>query len=84
MIRAFMIRRMRKGLPPAFVGNCEPQFQVRFGEPGQRILSAAAEQHSDLIILGLRAGIRTDGQLPSAIAYKLVCQAASPVLTTRL
>jgi nucleotide-binding universal stress UspA family protein len=84
MIRAFMIRRMRKGLPPACVGNCEPEFQVRFGEPGEQILSAAAEQHSDLIILGLRAGIHTDGQLPSAIAYKLVCQAACPVLTTRL
>jgi nucleotide-binding universal stress UspA family protein len=84
IIRDFMIRRMRKGLPAACVGNCEPEFQVRFGEPGEQILSAAREQQSDLIILGLRAGIHTDGRLPSATAYKLVCQAACPVLTTRL
>ena len=84
ILRDFMLRRMRKGLPAECVGNCEPEFQVRFGDPGEQILSAAREQHSDLIILGLRAGVHTDGQLPSAIAYKLVCQAACPVLTTRL
>ena len=83
IIRDFMLRRLRKGLPAECVGNCEPEFQVRFGDPGEQILSVAREQHSDLIILGLRAGVHTDGQLPSAIAYKLVCQAACPVLTTR-
>ena len=84
IIRDFMIRRMRKGLPAACVGNCEPEFQVRFGDPGEQILSVAREQNSDLIILGLRAGVHTDGQLPSAIAYRLVCKANCPVLTTRL
>jgi len=83
IIRDFMLRRLRKGLPAECVGNCEPEFQVRFGDPGEQILSVAREQHSDLIILGLRAGVHTDGQLPSAITYKLVCQAACPVLTTR-
>jgi nucleotide-binding universal stress UspA family protein len=84
IIRDFMIRRMRKGLPEACVGNWEPEFQVRFGEPGEQILSVAREQHSDLIILGLRPGILAEGELPSAIAYKLVCQADCPVLTTHL
>jgi nucleotide-binding universal stress UspA family protein len=84
IIGDFMIRRMRKGLPASCAGNYEPEFQVRFGDPGDQILSVAREQHSDLIILGLRGGIHTAGQLPSAIAYKLVCQAACPVLTTRL
>lgn len=83
ILRDFMLRRMRKGLPAECVGNCEPEFQVRFGDPGEQILSVAREQGSDLIILGLRAGVHADGQLPSAIAYKLVCQAACPVLTTR-
>jgi nucleotide-binding universal stress UspA family protein len=82
ILRDFMLRRTRKGLPAEYVGSCEPEFQVRFGDPGEQILSAAREQHSDLIILGLRAGVHTDGQLPSAIAYKLVCQAACSVLTT--
>jgi nucleotide-binding universal stress UspA family protein len=84
IISDFMIRRMRKGLPAPIVGNGEPEFQVRFGNPGDQILSVAREQQSDLIILGLRGGIHTAGQLPSAIAYKLVCQATCPVLTTRL
>lgn len=83
IIRDFILRRLRKGLPAECVGNCEPEFQVRFGEPGEQILSAAHEQHSDLIILGLRAGVHTEGQLPSAIAYKVVCQAPCPVLTSR-
>jgi nucleotide-binding universal stress UspA family protein len=84
IIRDFLLRRMRKGLSAACVGNCEPEFQVRFGDPAEQILAVAREQHSDLIILGLRSGMYTAGQLPSAIAYKLVCQAACPVLTTRL
>ena len=84
IIRDFMIRRMRMGLSAPCVGNGEPEFQVRFGDPGEQILSVAREQHSDLIILGLRAKVHAAGQLPSAIAYKLVCQASCPVLTTRL
>lgn len=83
ILRDFMLRRMRKGLPTECVGNCEPEFQVRFGDAGEQILSVAREQHSDLIILGLRAGVHTEGQLPSAIAYKVVCQAPCPVLTSR-
>jgi nucleotide-binding universal stress UspA family protein len=84
IVRDFMLRRLRKGLPVACVGKCEPEFEVRFGDPGEQILSLAREQHSDLIILGLRAGIAADGHLPSATAYKIVCQASCPVLTMRL
>jgi nucleotide-binding universal stress UspA family protein len=84
IIHDFMFRRMRKGLPEVCVENCAPEFQVRFGDPAEQMLTVAREQHSDLIIVGLRAGTHPPGQLPSAIAYKLVCQAACPVLTTRL
>lgn len=84
IIRDFIVRRLRKGLLANCAGNCEPAFQVCFGDPGEQILAAAREQQSDLIILGLRRGNLTEGQLPSAIAYKLVCQAPCPVLTTRL
>ena len=84
IVRDFMLRRLRKGLPAGCVGKCEPEFQVRFGDPGEQILSVAREQQSNLIILGLRSGMPAEGQLPSAIAYKIVCQAPCPVLTTRL
>jgi nucleotide-binding universal stress UspA family protein len=84
IVRDFMLRRMRKCLPSECVGICEPEFKVRFGDAGEEILSAAREQGSDLIIIGLRAGAPAEGQLPSAIAYKLVCRAVCPVLTTHL
>ncbi len=83
IVSEFMIKRMRKGLPRECVGGCKPEFQVRFGEAGEQILQAARELQSDLIILGLRAGKYATGELPSAVAYKLVCQAPCPVLTTR-
>ena len=84
ILRDFILRRLRKGLPSECVGNCEPEFQVRFGDAGEEILSVAREQALDLIIIGLRAGVHAEGQLPSAIAYKLVCRADCPVLTTHL
>ncbi|HET7108164.1 MAG TPA: universal stress protein [Candidatus Acidoferrum sp.] len=84
IIRDFMIQRMKKSLPAAGADSQEPDFQVRFGDPGEQILSVAREHHSDLILLGLRAAVHADGQLPSAIAYRLVCQSACPVLTIRL
>jgi nucleotide-binding universal stress UspA family protein len=84
ILRDFMLRRLRKGLPSECVGNYEPEFQVRFGDAGEEILSVAREQALDLIIIGLRAGAHAEGQLPSAIAYKLVCRADCPVLTTHL
>jgi hypothetical protein len=42
IIRDFMLRRMRKGLSAECVGNCEPEFQVRFGDPAQQILAVRA------------------------------------------
>src|SRR6266702_890846 len=55
IVRDFMLRRLRKGLPAGCVGKCEPELQVRFGDPGEQILSVARELQSDLIILGLRS-----------------------------
>ncbi len=83
IVSEFMIKRMRKGLPGECGGKCKPEFQVRFGDAGEQILEAARELQSDLMILGLRAGKFTTGELPSAVAYKLVCQSPCPVLTTR-
>jgi nucleotide-binding universal stress UspA family protein len=83
IVRDFLIKRMRKGLPESCVNRCEPDFLVRFGEPGEEILRTAKESHSDLIVLGLRPAEKLAGYLPSAVAYRIVCQAACPVLTLR-
>jgi len=83
IVQDFLVKRMRKGLPQACVNRCEPEFLVRFGEPGEEILRTAKDSHSDLIVLGLRPGEKRAGYLPSAVAYRIVCQATCPVLTLR-
>ncbi len=83
IVRDFLMRRMKKGIPPKYVGKAAPAFQVRFGEPGEQILELAREERSDLIVLGVRVGKVDSGHLPSAIAYKIACQSPCPVLTIR-
>ncbi len=83
ILNDFLVKRMRKTMPAECLNRCEPDFLVRFGEPGEEILHAATASHADLIILGLRPAEKLAGYLPSAVAYRIVCQASCPVLTLR-
>lgn len=83
ILRNFLIKRMRKTMPAACLDRCEPDFLVRFGDPGEEIMQAARESQANLIVLGLRAVGKLAGYLPSAVAYRIICQAPCPVLTTR-
>ncbi len=83
ILRDFLVNRMRKTMPPACLNRCEPDFLVRFGEPGEEILHTATERGANLIVLGLRPAEKLAGYLPSAVAYRVACQAACPVLTLR-
>ncbi len=83
LVQDFLIQRMKRGIPAMCNGKCEPSFQIRFGEPAEHILGLALAEHSDLIVLGMRSGKRSAAQLPSAVAYRLACQAPCPVLTVR-
>ena len=83
IVREFIINRMRTGMPSTCVGKRETDYQVRFGQADEEILRVSREERSDLIVLGLRSGRGDVGLLPSAVAYKLACQAPCPVLTTR-
>ncbi len=83
IVRDFLVNRLKKVMPPACKNVCEPEFKVLFGEAAAEILRTAAEQDSDLLILGLRGGRGLAGQLPSATAYELVRRAPCPVLTLR-
>jgi nucleotide-binding universal stress UspA family protein len=83
IVRDFLVKRMRRGVPQASRQNREPEFLVRFGDPAEQILAAAANANSDLIIVGLRTSTKYAGLLPSPTAYKLVCQSLCPVLTHR-
>jgi nucleotide-binding universal stress UspA family protein len=83
ILRDFLVNRMRKTMPAACLNRCEPDFLIRFGEPGQEILQTATECGASLIVLGLRPPEKLAGYLPSAVAYRIACQAACPVLTLR-
>ena len=63
-----------------------PQSIVEYGEPAERILSAAIERSSDLIVLGVRDASGRIGaatHLARATAHKVVAHAPCPVLTVR-
>lgn len=83
ILRDFLVNRMRKTMPAACLNRCEPDFLIRFGEPGQEILQTATECGANLIILGLRSVEKLAGYLPSPVAYRIACQASCPVLTLR-
>jgi nucleotide-binding universal stress UspA family protein len=83
ILRDFLVNRMRKTMPAACLNRCEPDFLIRFGEPGTEILQTATECGAHLIILGLRSAEKLAGYLPSAVAYRIACQAPCPVLTLR-
>ena len=83
ILHEFLVNRMRKTMPAACVNRCEPDFLIRFGEPGEEIVRTAAERGANMIILGLRPAEKLAGYLPSAVAYRIACQAPCPVLTLR-
>src|ERR1700751_5758666 len=63
-----------------------PQSLVEYGDPAERILSAAKERLSDLIVLGVRDASGRMGaatHLARATAHKVVAHALCPVLTVR-
>ncbi|HKQ86754.1 MAG TPA: universal stress protein [Candidatus Acidoferrales bacterium] len=61
-----------------------PEVVLGYGEPAERILQVAREDHADLIVLGVSSqhlGAAT--HLGRAVAHKVVANAPCPVLTVR-
>ncbi len=83
LVEEFFVNRLHKVLPEGCLDQCDPEFAVGFGRPVEEILRAAKDRNSSLILLGLRATQRAPGYLPSAVAYRIVCQSQCPVLTVR-
>jgi nucleotide-binding universal stress UspA family protein len=77
-----------QGLVPGETGLwCRPESIVRFGEPANRILAAARESNSDLIVMGVKSpgsGMGIATHLEGAVAHEVVTHAICPVLTKRL
>lgn len=65
---------------------CRPEAVVEYGDTAARILEAAKERNSDLIVLGVRNASGHLGaatHLERSVAHKVVAHAHCPVLTVR-
>ncbi len=82
-LRQFFTERLQALLPPGADLWCYPEFVVSFGNPVERILEVVESSGADLLVLGIRGGGTAVGHMPPANAYRIVCQAACPVLTVR-
>ena len=83
LMKEYFTKKLHELVSPEAAMWCNPEFVVEFGMPADGILRAAAEREADLIVLGVRRAATYPGHLPPATAYKVVCQAHSPVLTVR-
>jgi len=75
-------------MPPANGAGlaCHPEEIVGYGNAAERILEAARDRESDLIVIGIRGAGKHLGaavHLGQATAHKIVASAACPVLTIR-
>ena len=77
-------RRRLEALVPEEARNwCEPDLRLTCGKPYREILKVAAEEESDLIVLGVHGFGPMDRLLFGSTTQHVVRQATCPVLTTR-
>jgi len=85
-IEELSIRRLEDLVPADATHWCVPDYLVEQGDPADRILDVAAQQGSDLIVLGIRPSKGLPGaatHLPFATAHKVLARATCPVVTAR-
>ena len=64
-------------------GRCPAEFIVDFGDTVERILAHAQTGNADLIGMGVRHAGEITTHFRNTVAYRVVLQAACPVLTSR-
>jgi nucleotide-binding universal stress UspA family protein len=81
---ASTLRQLRDLIPPTEEIGCQPNFVAEQGDPSEKILDVANRYHADVIVLGVRHVQGSVGtHLGRRTAYKVVIEAAVPVLTVR-
>jgi nucleotide-binding universal stress UspA family protein len=83
---ANIMHRLYEVVPQTAEFWCRPEATVRFGNPGERILEAAADYDADLIVLGVRnpgSYLGAATHLEHTTAHRVVAHAVCPVLTVR-
>jgi nucleotide-binding universal stress UspA family protein len=77
-------RHQLEALIPDDVRNwCTPEPRLAFGKAYQQILSVAATEHADLIVMGVQGRNAIDMMLFGSTTQQVVRQASCPVLTLR-
>ena len=79
---------MRDGLPGTIsletIRKCNPEIVIKFGNPVNKILEAAAERKSELIVMGARSSeIKNKEKYRNGVSYGVIIKATCPVLTVR-
>jgi nucleotide-binding universal stress UspA family protein len=82
---AEVIHRFDEMIPHAEELPRRPEALVEYGEPGERIVEAAARREADLIVMGIRrtTNLFATTHLEIGTAHSVVAQAPCPVMTVR-
>ena len=75
--------RLQAAVPESVRAHCAVETVLANGTPYREILRVAAEQHSDLIVVGIHGRSATDLLFFGSTAQHVVRQATCPVLTLR-
>lgn len=76
-------RQLRESVPDSARDWCDVRELVVFGKPWRRIVSAAAEEEAELVVVGAHGGGVIDRLLYGSTTQHVVREAACPVLTVR-
>ena len=74
-------RRLATLVPEGAANWCTPGTKVRHGKPYVQILDVAAEEHADLIVIGVHGRSAMDVALFGSTTAQIVRRATCPVLT---
>jgi len=79
------LQRLKSMFPPESRLQAYHQVLVKFGSPVQTILKVAEEEHSDLIVMGVRTtrAPAVVAHLPDTVESHVAAHASCPVLTGR-
>lgn len=75
--------QMQAQIPPEVKPWCEVDCHVATGDPAETILKIAGERKADLIVLGVKKASALATHRMGNVAYRVVTEAACPVLTIR-
>jgi nucleotide-binding universal stress UspA family protein len=76
-------QKLSKIVPAEAKDWCKPGFVVEVGDPTKELVSYAETERPDLIVLGLPAKKKFNGQFRKSVTYNIVTDAPCPVLTVR-